>query len=208
MKRETDTTKRLLDVSLGIAGLIASAPVILAAGLAMRMSGDHGPVFFRAQRVGEGGRPITVLKLRTMRASSNGPAITGRGDPRVTRVGRVLRRFKIDELPQLWCVVRGDMSLVGPRPEDPRYVDWSNPVHRQVFSARPGITGLAQIRYRDEEALLQRPDRDSYYRSVILPAKLELDRDYLDHRSLKLDLRILALTARSILIPPADGGRP
>ena len=91
------------------------------------------------------------------------------------------------------------MSLVGPRPEDPRYVDWSNPLHRRVFSARPGITGLAQLKYRDEESLLGGPDTDSYYRNVMLPAKLRLDREYLEHRSMRMDLWILAHTVRTVL---------
>jgi lipopolysaccharide/colanic/teichoic acid biosynthesis glycosyltransferase len=191
--------KRILDVVLGLAGLVAATPVILAAAVAMRQSGDRGPVFYRARRVGEGGKSIVIIKLRTMRADASGAPITVRGDPRVTRVGRALRRFKLDELPQLWCVVRGDMSLVGPRPEDPRYVDWADPLHRQVFSARPGITGLAQLRYHDEESLLVGPDQDNLYRSVVLPAKLRLDRAYLERRSLGLDLCILAQTAGAVL---------
>ncbi len=117
----------------------------------------------------------------------------------MTPLGRILRRFRIDELPQLVNVLRGEMSLVGPRPEDPSLVDWSDPAHRRVFSARPGITGLAQLEFHDEADRLVGPSIEERYRTVILPAKLRLDVDYLDHRSTPLDLRILARTVRTVL---------
>ncbi len=145
---------RVLDVCLGVAGLLVAAPVAVAAAIAMRASGDFGPLLYRARRVGENGRDITVYKLRTMKVGAVGLPITSSGDDRITPVGRVLRRFKLDELPQFLNVVRADMSVVGPRPEDPRYVDWSDPLHRFVFSARPGITGPSQIAFRHEEHLL------------------------------------------------------
>jgi lipopolysaccharide/colanic/teichoic acid biosynthesis glycosyltransferase len=189
-------SKRMFDLVVGSAALVLSLPVIAVAVVATRLAGDRGPAFHRARRVGPGGRPITVFKLRTMRAdAAQGPGITGDGDPRVTRVGRLLRRYKLDELPQLWNVVRGEMSLVGPRPEDPRYVDWANPLHQKVFTAMPGITGPAQLAYRWEEQLLVGDDPERLYRERVLPAKLELDSRYLDHRSLLLDVRILARTA-------------
>ena len=192
---------RSLDVVVGLLALIAAVPILAFAILAIRLTGDRGPILFRATRVGEGGHPIEVLKLRTMVASSAGqdpasPGITRSGDPRITRVGRLLRRLKIDELPQLINVLRGEMSLVGPRPEDPRYVDWSNPVHRFVFTARPGITGPSQIAFRHEERLLEVPDPERQYRSEVLPAKLALDADYLSRRTTMSDLRMLAATAR------------
>ena len=114
-------------------------------------------------------------------------------------VGRILRRYRIDELPQLFNVLRGEMSLVGPRPEDPRFVDWTDPVHRRVFTAKPGITGLAQLDFHDEAQRLFGLDVEERYRREILPAKLRLDLEYLDHRSTLLDLRILARTVRTIL---------
>ena len=120
-------------------------------------------------------------------------------DPRVTRLGRVLRRYRIDELPQLISVVRGDMSLVGPRPEDPAYVDLSDPLHRRVFSAKPGITGLAQLEYHDEADRLVGPDAERRYREEILPAKLTLDAEYLDRQTTLLDLQILLRTVRIML---------
>jgi lipopolysaccharide/colanic/teichoic acid biosynthesis glycosyltransferase len=134
---------------------------------------------------------FTILKVRTMRHEVAGPAITVADDRRVTRVGRVLRRFRIDELPQLVNVLRGEMSLVGPRPEHPDYVDFSDPVHQRVFTARPGITGLAQLEFSDEAALLTGPDPDRTYRERILPAKLRLDDEYLAERSMGMDLRIM-----------------
>ncbi len=141
---------------------------------------------------------------------STGPGVTAGGDRRVTRLGRLLRRTKLDELPQLWNVVRGDMALVGPRPEDPRYVDLADPLHARVFAARPGITGPTALAYRDEETLLAEAaaavaqadgrdhagvdDLDVAYREVILPAKLAMDAAYLDARSTRGDLEIIGRT--------------
>jgi lipopolysaccharide/colanic/teichoic acid biosynthesis glycosyltransferase len=174
--------------------LAAVTPALIGVALAMRLTGDSGPFLHRATRVGEAGTTFTVLKIRTMRHGSSGTGVTLARDPRVTRLGRILRRYRIDELPQLVNVVRGEMSLVGPRPEDPRYVDWSDPLHRRVFSARPGITGLAQLEFHAEARLLVGVDAEERYRRDVLPAKLRLDAKYLDERSTLLDLRILART--------------
>jgi lipopolysaccharide/colanic/teichoic acid biosynthesis glycosyltransferase len=190
---------RALDLALGLAGLVVAGPFVAVAAVAMRASGDRGPLLYPARRVGEGGREITVHKLRTMRVGSAGLAITHSEDDRITTVGRVLRRFKIDELPQFLNVVRGDMSVVGPRPEDPGYVDWSDPLHRFVFSARPGITGPSQIAFRHEERLLAVPDPDHEYRTIVLPEKLRLDADYLRRRTVASDLAVVAATIRAIL---------
>jgi len=192
-------SKRALDVALGSPAFIVALPILAGVALAMRLTGDRGPVLYRAARVGEGGAIITVLKIRTMTEGSIGMGITACRDPRVTPLGRILRRHRIDELPQLFNVVRGEMSLVGPRPEDPRYVDWSDPVHRRVFTAKPGITGLAQLDFHDEAERLAGPDAEERYRLEILPAKLRLDAEYLDRCSLALDLRILARTVRTVL---------
>lgn len=192
-------TKRALDLGLGGAALLVAAPVLAAIAVAMRLTGDGGPFLHRARRVGPGGRPIDVLKVRTMAVDAGGPALTGPDDPRVTRLGRVLRRYRLDELPQLVNVIRGEMSLVGPRPEDPVFVDLADPLHRRVFTARPGITGLAQLAFHDEASLLGGPDAERRYREEILPAKLRLDAEYLDTRSTLLDLRILVRTAGVVL---------
>jgi lipopolysaccharide/colanic/teichoic acid biosynthesis glycosyltransferase len=183
---------------LSTLGLAVALPVIVVAAIAMRLTHDRGTVFFRATRVGEGGRPFRIVKLRTMRPSEGGPAITASADQRITPLGRRLRRAKLDELPQLWNVIRGEMSLVGPRPEDPRFVDWNDPLHRLVFTARPGITGAAQVEYRDEESLIPTDETERTYRERILPAKLALDAAYLRDRSLRGDLRLLARTVAAV----------
>ena len=192
-------SKRLLDVTLGSLALVVAAPIMAAAAVAMRLTNDRGPFLFRASRVGEGGTLITVFKIRTMVPGSDGARVTVAGDPRVTRLGQVLRRFRMDELPQLVNVVRGEMSLVGPRPEDPAYVDLSQPLHRRVFSAKPGITGLAQLEYLREADLLVGPDPERRYREEVLPAKLKLDAEYLDRRTTLLDLQILLRTVRTVV---------
>jgi lipopolysaccharide/colanic/teichoic acid biosynthesis glycosyltransferase len=139
--------------------------------------------------------------------SDHGPKVTAGRDPRITRVGGLLRRFRLDELPQLWNVARGEMRLVGPRPEDPRFVDLSRPLHREVFTATPGISGLTQLVFHDEGGLLDdAPDPDAHYREKILPHKVALDAAYLRNRSTNLDLWILAhtplvLLGRKIRIP-------
>jgi lipopolysaccharide/colanic/teichoic acid biosynthesis glycosyltransferase len=193
------TSKRVLDVIIGSLALVIAMPILVGIALAMRLTGDRGSFFYRAARVGQWGVVITILKIRTMAEGSGGIGVTVSHDPRVTPLGRILRRYRIDELPQLFNVVRGDMSLVGPRPEDPRFVDWLNPVHRRVFSAKPGVTGLAQLAFHDEASRLGGQDVEERYRAEILPAKLQLDLEYLDRRTMLLDLQILARTLRTVL---------
>ena len=190
---------RAFEASLACLGLAVASPVLLlAAGLVAATS--PGPVLFRQQRVGLGGRPFTLLKLRTMRVAPEGSQLTASGDSRITPVGRWLRRFKLDELPQLWNVVRGDMSLVGPRPEVPRYVDPQDPLWRQVLSARPGLTDPVTLRLRDEEALLAASeDPERFYRERLLPWKLRGYRDYLERRSWVSDLGVLGATVLAVL---------
>ncbi|HEX5824547.1 MAG TPA: sugar transferase [Candidatus Limnocylindrales bacterium] len=198
-------SKRALDVALAAPALLVAAPILAAIRLAMLASGDRGPFLYRAVRVGEGGLPVTVFKIRTMRPREDGPMVTTRDDGRITPLGRSLRRHKLDELPQLWNVLVGDMGLVGPRPEDPSYVDFADPVHRQVFTQRPGITGLAQLQFRNEAELLEGANADRMYREEILPAKLRLDREYLEQRSLRLDLAIIARTVAAVFGRGASG---
>jgi lipopolysaccharide/colanic/teichoic acid biosynthesis glycosyltransferase len=191
-------SKRAFDLVLGTIGLVVCSPILAGVVVASRLSGDRGPILHRARRVGEGGRIITVLKIRTMVVSTDGPRLTGPDDPRVTPLGRRLRRYRLDELPQLINVVRGEMSLVGPRPEDPAFVDMSDPLHRRVFTARPGITGLAQLTFHGEAELLLGAEPERRYREEILPAKLRLDAEYLDRRTTLLDLRILVRTLGAV----------
>jgi lipopolysaccharide/colanic/teichoic acid biosynthesis glycosyltransferase len=188
-----------MDLILGTFALVVVTPALATIAVGMRLAGDRGPFLHRARRVGEHGRIITVFKIRTMVEGGIGPRLTSIDDPRVTRLGRILRRYRIDELPQLVNVVRGEMSLVGPRPEDPIFVDLTDPVHRKVFTARPGITGLAQLEFHDEARLLSGEDAERRYREEVLPAKLRLDVAYLDRRSTALDLQILARTLTTVL---------
>jgi lipopolysaccharide/colanic/teichoic acid biosynthesis glycosyltransferase len=192
-------SKRVLDLGIGSPALVVVTPVLIGVAIAMRLTGDRGPFLHRARRMGKGAREFTILKIRTMPVNAGGPRITVAADPRVSPLGRTLRRYRIDELPQLLNVVRGEMSLVGPRPEDASYADMSNPLHRRVFSAKPGITGLAQLAFHDETDRLTGRDAEQVYREQLLPAKLALDAEYLDRQSLLLDIRILLRTVRTVL---------
>lgn len=199
--------KRAFDMLAATMGLIVSSPILLVVAVLVKIS-SRGPVFHRAVRVGRDGASFTVLKFRTMRVGGQGLGITVAGDPRVTTVGRWLRRFKIDELPQLLNVLRGEMSLVGPRPEDPRYVAGYTNEQRRVLSVRPGITSPASLTFRDEEGIIARRggDHDTVYREEILPAKLAIDLQYVDCRSMWMDVRILLRTARVVARPRRDPG--
>ncbi|HEC23314.1 MAG TPA: sugar transferase [Chloroflexi bacterium] len=188
--------KRGFDLVVGTAILILCLPLFPIIALAIRLD-SPGPVFHRAIRVGREGREFKLYKFRTMVADAErkGPGITVAGDPRVTRVGQVLRRTKLDELPQLINVLRGEMSLVGPRPEDPRYVALYTPEQRAVLNVRPGMTGLAAVRYHNEETLLEGPDWEKTYIEKIMPAKLALELEYVRNPTLWRDLGILFQTA-------------
>ena len=192
--------KRTLDLILSLFGLLLLSPLLLVIAALVKIT-SSGPVVYRHVRVGLGGQLFGVMKFRTMVPDSDqrGPAITSAADPRITPIGRWLRRLKLDELPQLWNVLKGDMSLVGPRPEAPRYVESYSPAQRRVLSVRPGITDLASIAYRHEEDLLAgHADLDRYYREVVLPDKLNLNLVYLDRMSLLYDLSLLVRTATAI----------
>jgi lipopolysaccharide/colanic/teichoic acid biosynthesis glycosyltransferase len=192
--------KRLVDILVAGLGLTSLAPVLGTIAAAVRLD-SPGPALYRARRVGRGGVEFTMYKFRTMHVNrpAHGPRITHQSDPRVTRVGRLLRRTKIDELPQLWNVLIGDMSLVGPRPEDPHYVALYTPEQRRVLEARPGITSLASARFRDEERLLVGADWERTYVTQVMAAKLAIDLDYVERRSLALDARVLWETAKSLI---------
>jgi len=185
---------------LGAAGLVVLLPLILAVALALRI-GQGAGIVFRQRRLGRRGAPFTILKFRSMQ-HGGGPRITSTGDRRLTPLGAFLRRYKLDELLQLWNVVKGEMSLIGPRPEVPEFVDLEDPVWQVVLSVRPGITDLASLIYRDEEKMLARVEAgEQYYRDVVLPAKLRLNLEYMGRRSLLLDLKLILLTLRYSFIP-------
>ncbi|MFN7923985.1 MAG: sugar transferase [Bryobacteraceae bacterium] len=193
--------RNLLDRALAAAGLIATAPIGLLAAAAIVID-DPGPVFFRQKRVGRDGQPFELWKFRSMRRNNGGAQITAASDSRITRVGRLLRKFKLDELPQLWNVVRGDMSLIGPRPEVPRYVDERDPVWTRVLSVRPGITDLATLVFRNEEEILAKAeDPERLYRERVLPDKLALNLEYIGKRNLFVDCKLLWWTVRYSFAP-------
>lgn len=191
--------KRVFDVVCSVLGLALLAPLLLAIGLWVRLD-SPGPAVFRQTRVGRFGVPFTIHKFRTMRAEP-GAAITVGADPRITRAGLVLRASKLDELPQLWDVLRGAMSLVGPRPELPRYVELYPAVLRErVLSVRPGITDPASLAFSHEaELLAAAADPEREYREVILPAKLRLSADYAARASLATDLALILRTVAGML---------
>ena len=193
--------RRAFDVLCAAAGIVLLLPLWVAIALLVLWD-DGRPLLFSQPRVGREGALFRIWKFRTMRAGSPGRAITAAGDARVTRIGAWLRRFKLDELPQLFNVLQGDMSLVGPRPEVPQYVRLGVPVWQAVLQVRPGITDLASLIYREEEKLLgKRADPDAYYRHTVLPAKLRLNLAYLQCRSFRRDLRLILLTLRYSLFP-------
>jgi len=193
--------KRAFDLAVSSLGLIILSPLLGMVGLLIKID-SRGSVFFHGQRVGKGGQVFRIVKFRTMveGSASKGPGFTVAGDPRVTRIGRFLRRTKIDELPQLWNVVRGDMSLVGPRPEDPRYVALYNDQQRRVLCVRPGITGPASIQYRNEEMLLALRGAGAY-EALIMPKKIAVDLEYLRCRSFVGDLKIMLSTVGEVFRP-------
>jgi lipopolysaccharide/colanic/teichoic acid biosynthesis glycosyltransferase len=187
-------SKRLFDVICSALGLLLLAPALLLIATWIKFD-SPGPALFRQTRVGRFGVPFTIHKFRTMRVEP-GAAITVGEDPRITRCGRLLRASKIDELPQLWDVLRGAMSLVGPRPELPHYVElYPAALRERVLAVRPGITDPASLAFSHEaELLAAASDPEREYREVVLPAKLALSADYAAHASLATDLRLILRT--------------
>lgn len=184
--------KRLFDLGFVFAALPFCMPLVLAVAVAIRLE-SRGPVIYRAVRVGKNGRQFRLFKFRSMFEDASGPGLTYANDPRITKVGRILRRTKFDEFPQVINVLRGQMSIVGPRPEAPEYVARYSPEQRQALSMRPGLTSLAQVVHRDEEDELPAQDTEAYYTEVIMPQKLRIDVAYVDDWSVWLDLKIFAV---------------
>ncbi|MFT3956827.1 MAG: sugar transferase [Piscinibacter sp.] len=192
--------KRMFDLAVASLGLLLLSPLFLLIALAIRLD-SPGPVFYRQERVGRGGRPFRIHKFRTMRDGAGGAQITVGADARITRVGAFLRRSKLDELAQLIDVLEGTMSLVGPRPEVPRYVAmYPAALRDKVLSVRPGITDIASIEYRQESELLARAaDPEREYVEVVMPAKLRLAAAYVDQASLATDIRLILRTLGVLL---------
>jgi len=190
--------KRSFDVVLSLAVILVAVPLWVVVACAIKID-SRGSVLYGSPRVGKGGQPFTLYKFRTMVAESSkkGPRVTRYGDPRVTRVGQFLRRLKTDEMPQLVNVIKGEMSLVGPRPEDPLYVTHYSLKQKQVLTVRPGMASPAFLKYRHEEEMLAKVngDLDQIYIEVFMPEKLRMDLEYIEHQSFVYDLYILLRAA-------------
>lgn len=193
-------TKRLFDVIASALAIVALSPALLLIAVLIRVL-DGRPVLFRQERTGRHGVPFTLLKFRTMAVTPDGSdGVTIGDDPRITRLGRLLRRFKLDELPQLMTVLKGEMSVVGPRPELEKYVRLFADDYREILRVRPGLTDPASLRYRSEASLLAAsPDPERTYVEQILPDKLRLAREYVQGRSFALDLKVIAATLVNIV---------
>ena len=193
--------KRTFDIALSLAALVPACPLFMTVALWIKLDA-RGPVFYRGVRVGRFGKPFQIYKFRTMVANADqigGPS-TADYDPRITEVGRFLRRYKVDELPQLFNVLKVDMSLVGPRPEVQAYVDMFSDEERDILSVRPGITDWASLWNPDEGAVLKgSPDPEKTYLEKIRPKKIRLQLQYVHNRSFWVDIRILTATALTLL---------
>lgn len=195
--------KWLFDRSVALVGLILISPVLLVVAILVRIKMPDGPVLFKQKRVGKNGRLFTINKFRTMSISHGGSSVSVAGESRITPLGAKLRHYKLDELPELWNVLNGDMSFVGPRPDVPGYADQLEDDDREVLKLRPGITGPATLKYRDEEDLLARVAREGidgytdpvkYNDEVIFPDKVRLNLYYLRHYSFWTDIKMLFAT--------------
>lgn len=188
--------KWLFDRTLSALGLLVAAPVMLVVAVLIRITMPNGPVFFRQERVGLKGRIFTIYKFRTMTVGHGGPMISVAGESRITPLGAKLRRYKLDELPQLWNVLKGDMSFVGPRPDVPSEIDKLTDEQKALLlSIRPGITGPASLKYAHEERILQAQEKPlQYYDEVVFPDKVRINLDYVAHRSFWKDIAFMVKT--------------
>ena len=194
--------KRVFDIVAATFGLVATFPLLLVCAIAVRL-GSSGPIFFLQRRVGQRRRPFNIIKFRTMvnHAEQKGPRITADGDPRVTPTGRWLRKTKLDELPQLLNVLKGDMSFVGPRGEVPEYVAAYDTEQSRVLEVKPGITGPASLTYIDEaEILARQADKESFYLNTLMPQKIALDLTYCQKITFLNDLMLILATLRRLFI--------
>lgn len=192
--------KRCMDIVASAVGLIFLAPALLIISVAIKLT-SPGPILYNARRVGRYGKLINVRKFRTMIANADaiGPAVTGRDDIRVTNIGKFLRDWKLDELPQLINVLEGSMSLVGPRPEDPRYVALYTEDQRRILSVRPGITSPASLAYRHEGDILVGDEWETYYVQHVMQAKLAIDLEYVDRAGPIYDIVLIIRTLIQVI---------
>ena len=196
MSKFNKVIKRIFDFVCSSLGIIVLSPILILIAIMIKTD-SNGPVFFKQIRVGEKNREFEILKFRTMvvDAEKLGRQITVGNDSRITKIGAFIRKYKLDELPQLINVLKGDMSLVGPRPEVPRYVKLYNEEQRKVLEVKPGITDLASIRYRDENELLGAAENpDEFYINIIMPDKLALNLEYINRNNIFFDIYIIIKT--------------
>jgi lipopolysaccharide/colanic/teichoic acid biosynthesis glycosyltransferase len=191
--------KRAIDVATAFCALVALSPLFLVLAALIKLD-SRGPVFYRAERVGFRGRRLAMLKFRKMHETAGGAALTMADDDRFTRVGRWLMHTKLDELPQLWHVLRGDMSLVGPRPESPGFVERHRDDYEVILTTRPGLTGYSQLAFAREGAILDPEDPQGHYVGRLLPQKVGLDRMYASRLSTRRDLAIMFATFATIAL--------
>jgi lipopolysaccharide/colanic/teichoic acid biosynthesis glycosyltransferase len=193
---------RFVDFTLALLGLMILSPILLLVIIGVALS-SPGPIFFRQERMGRGGRSFFLIKFRSMTVSNSGSQVTAKGDSRITGIGKVLRKTKIDELPELWNVVKGDLSLVGPRPEVPRYVNLKNSMWKKVLRVRPGITDPVTLKLRNEEELMAQvqDDPEKFYLEVLQPIKLRGYVDYLEKRSWWEDVKVLWKSVMAVVLP-------
>ena len=194
---ESSPGKRAFDVAFSLGGLLLAAPMLLAAAVAIKLD-DGGPVFFRQERIGKSGRCFGMWKLRTMRTGQPSSLLTTAADHRITRAGKLLRKTKVDELPQLFNVLAGDMSIVGPRPEVARYVDRYDEKQRTILRVRPGVTDPASLAYSNESELLTGHNPEDTYVNVIMPDKIRRSLDYTEHASFRTDALVIWRTISAV----------
>ena len=192
---------RSIEVLFAAASLIALTPLFLIVALLIKFT-DESTILFSQKRVGMGGVKFTIYKFRTMRSSTEGPLVTAATDKRITRIGRMLRKAKLDELPELWNILRGEMSFVGPRPEVPELVDLSDPLWQEILKARPGLTDPVTLRLRNEESLMAAvADKELFYKEVLQPFKMKGYVNFIKKRSWKNDIKIILQTIKVIVFP-------
>jgi lipopolysaccharide/colanic/teichoic acid biosynthesis glycosyltransferase len=196
--RPCGLAKRILDIAGAMVLLVVSLPLFVALAVVIKLE-SRGAVLYRCRRVGLHSRPLSLLKFRKMSDGANGPPLTAADDVRFTRCGRWLAATKLDELPQIWNVLKGEMSLVGPRPEDHEFVALHSQEYEEILMVKPGITGLSQLAFAREATILDPDDRVGSYLQRILPAKVEIDLFYARSRNMAMDLRILAWTVGAVL---------
>jgi Sugar transferases involved in lipopolysaccharide synthesis len=187
--------KWIFDRVMALIGLVVLLPVFLVVGILIKIKMPNGPILFRQKRVGKGGRIFTMVKFRSMVVSHSGSSVSVAGESRISPLGAKLRKYKLDELPELWNVLIGDMSFVGPRPDVPGFADKLVGEEREILQLRPGITGPASLKYRNEEELLASVDDPIRYNTeVIYPDKVRINLDYLRHWSFARDLKYIVQT--------------